>query len=137
MATRSRLHCLFAHVLVFAFLADPLALAQLQVGADPRTVALRGGTAVPAPAAESSESTACAENLGQRLAPLVSLVKTMLWPPDHPLVDVGLGVNVTAPCEGRVTTRVAVYADEPDEDQTGDGNVPGDAKIDGTTLYLR
>ncbi len=80
---------------------------------------------------------ACPESLTQHRAPLVSLAKTLLWPPNHPLVDVGLGVNVTAPCEGRVTTRVAVFADEPDEDQTGDGNVRGDARIDGTTLYLR
>ncbi|HKV12875.1 MAG TPA: LamG-like jellyroll fold domain-containing protein, partial [Thermoanaerobaculia bacterium] len=89
------------------------------------------------PAGLGKEDGTCAEDLTQGHAPLVSLVKTQLWPPDHPLVDVGLGVSVTAPCEGRVTTRVAVWADEPDEDQTGDGNVPGDARIDGTALYLR
>jgi RHS repeat-associated protein len=89
------------------------------------------------PAGSGEGAATCAESLTQRRAPLVSLVKTLLWPPNHPLVDVGLDVNVTAPCEGRVTTRVAVFADEPDEDQTGDGNVPGDARIDGTTLYLR
>ena len=90
-----------------------------------------------APAALGEAAATCAESLTQHLAPLVSLIKTLLWPPDHSLVDVGLGVNVTAPCEGRVTTRVAVFADEPDEDQTGDGNVTGDARIDGTALYLR
>jgi RHS repeat-associated protein len=89
-------------------------------------------------AAGSDEKAAnCAEDLTEHRAPLVSLAKTLLWPPNHPLVDVGLGVDVTVPCEGRVTTRVAVFADEPDEDQTGDGNVPGDARIDGTNLFLR
>jgi len=88
-------------------------------------------------ASASAGDATCAESLTQHHAPLVSLARTLLWPPSHPMVDVGLGVDVTPPCEGRVTTRLAVFADEPDEDQTGDGNLPGDARLDGTTLYLR
>lgn len=146
-----QLRRLTAHVLLFSLIADP-AVMGLQAAArnrnggaaDLRPVVRPGGAGLSsfaAPATGSAEANAaaatCAENLSQHRAPLVSLIESLLWPPDHQLIDVGLGVNVTAPCEGQVTTRVAVFADEPDEDQTGDGNVPGDARIDGTSLYLR
>ncbi len=69
-----------------------------------------------------------------------SLSTTLLWPPNHDLITVGLDVHTHDNCEehGGVTVAVAVYADEDDETPTGDGKHSPDAKdIASGTLRLR
>ena len=43
------------------------------------------------------------------------LVPHALWPPNHPLIDVGLAVDPTPVCAGLVDLEVAVWSDEPDD----------------------
>ncbi|HEY2943928.1 MAG TPA: kelch repeat-containing protein, partial [Vicinamibacteria bacterium] len=159
------LHRLTAYVLVLSFVHDPWTLAQARAasvvsplfvhtvpGLPPSLDLPVPAAAAPAvaplvadpeplpglaPQAGSPGETACASDLTERRAPVLSLAETLLWPPSHALVDVGLGVDVTTACEGRVTTRVSVYSDEPDDDQTGDGSLPGDARINQADLFLR
>lgn len=57
-----------------------------------------------------------------------SLGTTMLWPPNHDLINVGLGVTISDDCGTGGTTTVRVYADEDDQEPTGDGNHSPDAK---------
>lgn len=67
-----------------------------------------------------------------------SLGTTMLWPPDHNLVPVGLQVSVHDACECGIPPVVTVYADEDDEEPTGDGVHSPDARnIAPWTLRLR
>src|SRR5262245_60524043 len=79
----------------------------------------------------------CAEALRDGRAPTASVVKSQLWPADHVLVNVGLAAAPTSDCVGLVSLHVSVWSDEPDEDQTGDGNQPFDARLDPPDLYLR
>jgi len=63
---------------------------------------------------------------------------TMLWPPNHDLVNVGLHVSVHDACDSGITPTVTVYADEDDEMPTGDGVHSPDAKDEAPgTLRLR
>jgi VCBS repeat-containing protein len=58
----------------------------------------------------------------------VSTSKTMLWPPNHDLVDVGLTFSATDNgCTGSPTTSVAVYSTE-DDVTRADGDQSPDAK---------
>jgi photosystem II stability/assembly factor-like uncharacterized protein len=62
---------------------------------------------------------------------------TTLWPANHELINVGLSASATDNCPGTVIS-VAVFGDEDDEEQTGDGNYSPDAKDIGLgTLRLR
>ena len=74
-------------------------------------------------------------------APVVTctLTETMLWPPNHNMVNVGLSATSTDSCTGHSgPANVAVFGDEDDEDQTGDGRHSPDAKnIAHQTLQLR
>lgn len=57
-----------------------------------------------------------------------SIRKTVLWPPNHNLIDVGLQVTARDNNDPRPVVTVSVFADEEDEEQTGDGNHSPDAK---------
>jgi len=62
---------------------------------------------------------------------------TTLWPPSHNLINVGLSASATDNCPGTVIA-VAVFGDEDDLEETGDGNFSPDAKnIAPVTLRLR
>ncbi len=88
-------------------------------------------------AATPASSSSCAEALQNGLAPKIAVAKSELWPPNHALVDVGFSLDVTSACAGQVSVRLEAFADEPDEDQTGDGNQPHDAQITPPEVYLR
>lgn len=67
-----------------------------------------------------------------------SVTTTSLWPPNHNLVNVGLAGSATDNCSPGATINVAVYSDEDDELESGDGNHSPDAKdIALGTLRLR
>jgi len=67
-----------------------------------------------------------------------SLALTLLWPPNHDLVNVGLGASVKDICDPSPVTKVQVFGNEDDETATGDGNFSPDAKNIGlSTLRLR
>jgi RHS repeat-associated protein len=72
-------------------------------------------------------------------APVVQATvdRAMLWPPNHALIDVGLHAHATDTCGDQPALAVKVFSDEPDEDQTGDGNFFPDAQIVNGTLALR
>jgi hypothetical protein len=60
-----------------------------------------------------------------------------MWPPNHQFVNVGLSVTTSDNCPD-TTIAVDVFADEDDEEQTGDGNFSPDAQgIAPDTLELR
>jgi hypothetical protein len=62
---------------------------------------------------------------------------TTLWPANHDLINVGLSASATDNCPGTVIS-VAVFGDEDDLEDTGDGNFSPDAKdIAPGTLRLR
>ena len=50
-----------------------------------------------------------------------------LWPPNHNLIPIS--ISVTKDGTAAVITGSTVYADEDDEEQTGDGNFSPDAKV--------
>jgi hypothetical protein len=63
-----------------------------------------------------------------------------LWPPDHDLANVGLNIVATDNCDlqGSLTTVVSVFADEEDEEPTGDGTHSPDARdVASGTMRLR
>jgi hypothetical protein len=68
-----------------------------------------------------------------------TVADSMLWPPNHNLVRVGLTATATDACTGNSgPATVAVFGDEDDEDPTGDGRHAPDAKeIAHQTLLLR
>jgi hypothetical protein len=67
-----------------------------------------------------------------------SVAQTILWPPNHSLVNVGLTVSATDNCSANPTIQVRVFSNEDDEGETGDGNSSPDAKdIAPNTLRLR
>lgn len=67
-----------------------------------------------------------------------SVATSALWPPNHDLVNVGLTASARDNCAASPTIGVRVYADEDDEEATGDGNHSPDAKNLGPgTLRLR
>jgi predicted outer membrane repeat protein len=56
-----------------------------------------------------------------------SVEETMLWPPNHGMIDVGLLVNVNDDCDSGLPPTITVYANEDDEEATGDGTHSPDA----------
>jgi hypothetical protein len=67
-----------------------------------------------------------------------SVSVSVLWPPNHNLINVGLAATATDNCPGALTIQVMVFGDEDDEELTGDGNHSPDAKnIAVNTLRLR
>ncbi len=56
------------------------------------------------------------------------LARTMLWRPDHSLLNVGLAASAVDNCDGVRPVAVTTYADEDDEEPTGDGTFSPDAK---------
>lgn len=72
-------------------------------------------------------------------APVVTcnISTTTLWPANHDLINVGLSASATDNCPGTVIS-VAVFGDEDDLEDTGDGTFSPDAKdIAPGTLRLR
>ena len=61
----------------------------------------------------------------------------LLWPPNHNLIDVGLDFIVIDDIDSDPDIDVLVFADEDDEEPTGDGNHSLDARADDETLRLR
>jgi hypothetical protein len=62
----------------------------------------------------------------------------MLWPPNHDLVNVGFRSQASDACDPSIVPLVQVFADEDDEEQTGDGHHSPDAKnIRSGSLRLR
>ena len=61
----------------------------------------------------------------------------LLWPPNHKLVNVGLGAIAIDDTDPDPVIDVLVFADEDDEELTGDGKHSPDAKDEGATLWLR
>jgi hypothetical protein len=67
-----------------------------------------------------------------------SLARTVLWPPDHNLVNVGLSASIKDVCDLNPIVGVLVFGNEDDEEDTGDGLFSPDAKSIGrNTLRLR
>ncbi len=67
-----------------------------------------------------------------------SVARTLLWPPYHDLVNVGLTATATDNCDGALSVSVAVFGNEDDQVNTGDGIFSPDAKdIAPLTLRLR
>jgi len=67
-----------------------------------------------------------------------SVRRSMLWPPNHNLIRVGLDADVEDACDPDPEIGVFAFADEDDEEQTGDGRHSPDAKnIDLGSLRLR
>ena len=61
----------------------------------------------------------------------------LLWPPNHNLIDVGLDFIVVDDTDPDPVVDVLVFADEDDEEPTGDGNHSPDASGEDETLRLR
>jgi RHS repeat-associated protein len=85
------------------------------------------------PSRPSRSGGSCADDLRDGRTPSVSVAHRSLWPPNHALVDVGLGVGLTDPCEDQVSTRLQVWSDEADPP----GPHHGDARIVPPDLFLR
>jgi K319L-like, PKD domain len=106
--------------------------------AAPSTGRPLAATVAAAPTPTISRTVAsCAEALSDGQAPVLTVARPELWPPNHALVDVGLDVDLTDACDGLASVHLTVFSDEPDDDQTGDGSQPVDAHLDGSDLYLR
>ena len=61
----------------------------------------------------------------------------LLWPPNHTLIDVGLTFIAIDDTDPDPDIYVLVFADEDDEEPTGDGNHSPDVRSDDETLRLR
>lgn len=67
-----------------------------------------------------------------------SVATTSLWPANHDLINVGLTASASDNCTANQSVSVQVFADEDDEEATGDGTHSPDAKdIASGTLRLR
>lgn len=66
-----------------------------------------------------------------------SLGTTMLWPPDHDLVNVGLSVSATDNGGGAVTLSYAVFSDEDDVTSANGDQSPDAKSVAPSTLRLR
>ena len=67
-----------------------------------------------------------------------SIALSILWPPNHKLINVGLSATVNDACDPNPTVEVMVFSDEDDEEPTGDGTHSPDATDIGIgTLRLR
>ena len=67
----------------------------------------------------------------------LSLARDRLWAPAHTFGDVGLTAVASDPSGAPLTLRVRVWADEPAEDRTGDGNHEPDGEVVDGRLRLR
>lgn len=65
-----------------------------------------------------------------------TVAQSSLWSPAHSLIDVGYNVTADDLCSGMLPIDVQVFADEDDEEPTGDGRHSPDAKQD-PALRLR
>jgi hypothetical protein len=66
------------------------------------------------------------------------VASSMLWPPNHDLVSVGLTATAQSACDGNPSLGVRVYSNESDVAETGTGNFSPDAAGIATgTLRLR
>jgi len=66
------------------------------------------------------------------------VASSMLWPPNHDLVSVGLTATAQSACDGNPALSVRVYSNEGDVAETGTGNFSPDASNVATgTLRLR
>jgi hypothetical protein len=88
-----------------------------------------------------NEST-CHQNVtvqsAQQAHVTVSIDKTMLWPPNHDLINVGLGVMVNDPCNPNASATVAVYSNEDDTVvDDGETHSPDARNVAASTLRLR
>jgi len=68
---------------------------------------------------------------------LASLATSLLWPPDHDLVNVGFTFTATDNSPGTVTTSVAVFSNEDDVTSAGGDQSPDAKAIASGTLRLR
>ena len=100
----------------------------------PPQVRVSTPSGISAPVATTEE---CDAALAEGRAPVTTLSRAHLWPPNHALIDVGLTADPTAECAGLVDLDVAVWGDEADDAPTGDGVTIGDAQFDVPDLYLR
>ncbi len=103
----------------------------------PPPVASPSSPAWMAPPAPAVEMGKCGAALVEGGAPVTTLARTHLWPPNHALIDVGLAVDPTPECAGIVELAVAVWGDEADDAPTGDGVTIPDARFVVPDLYLR
>ena len=94
----------------------------------PRLTAMPPPTRIapPTPAAQIEE---CENALTDGRAPATTVSRTLLWPPDGALIDVGLAVRSTPVCEGLLELTAQVWSD--------DGSTTGDARFEVPDLYLR
>src|SRR5687767_10820630 len=126
--TRSK-NRLVAHVVLMSFVVDS-ALAARTVQRPPKADERR-------PRVEALAPGTCGDALTRGDAPVTTLTRAHLWPPNHALVDVGLAVDPTSQCAGLVDLEVTVWGDEADDAPTGDSTTTGDSQFDGPDLYLR
>lgn len=69
---------------------------------------------------------------------VASVTKTMLWPANHDLINVGLNIDILDLCDSGVPAVVRVYSNEDDQWWSGTGFFSPDAKnIAEATLRLR
>lgn len=95
-------------------------------------------TAIDAAGNPSSCSFTVTVNDNQAPAVSCSIASSVLWPPNHNLINVGLTGSATDNCSGALSIQVTVFGDEDDEEATGDGTHSPDAKnIALNTLRLR
>lgn len=66
-----------------------------------------------------------------------SLETSMLWPPDHNLLNVGFTFTATDNSPGTITTSVAVFSNEDDVTPAGGDQSPDAKSIASGTLRLR
>ncbi|MBI4324629.1 MAG: DUF5011 domain-containing protein [Chloroflexi bacterium] len=90
----------------------------------------------------NASTTTATFSIVDTTAPVVTAAVTQasLWPPNHNLINVGFSLTVNDVCDSTsaAAVTVAVYSDEDDEEETGDGNHSPDAKnIASGTLRLR
>jgi hypothetical protein len=99
-----------------------------------------GNFSVDLEVSDPLESAMCSADVSvvDTVPPMVScsVALPMLWPPNHNLRETGLTVSATDVCAGDLPVVVEVFADEDDEEQTGDGRHSPDADL-GTDLRLR
>src|SRR5687768_4720390 len=97
-----------AHVVMACLVMDS-ALAAAPVAPAPPDRVVLSMLAPPHAALED-----CNAAIDEGRAPVTTVSRTHLWPPNHALVDVGLTVDATADCAGLVSMDVSVWADEAD-----------------------
>lgn len=89
--------------------------------------------------AHGSSSCTATVTVADESAPTVKTgtALSLLWPPDHNLINVGLQVTRSDNCTANTALSVVVYANEDDELPTADGNFSPDAITTNSTVLLR